>query len=145
MSNPTELRAEIPGKEHTKNGGEPSSLRIKGVEPDLIFISREKNQIPNGAAARNGGRRAGAGRPKGAISLSTRAIIEAAQSGGEMPIAYMLRIMRDENVPDARRDRMARAAAAYLHSKLSAIEDEKGEGDDPPPSPQPPHPELVEG
>jgi len=77
-----------------------------------------------------GGRRAGAGRPKGAISLSTRAIIEAAQSGGETPIAYMLRVMRDENVPDARRDRMARAAAAYLHSKLSAIEDEKDEGDE---------------
>jgi len=77
-----------------------------------------------------GGKRTGAGRPKGAISLSTRAILEAAQSGGETPIAYMLRIMRDETVPDARRDRMARAAAAYLHSKLSAIEDEKDEGDE---------------
>lgn len=70
-----------------------------------------------------GGRRAGAGRPKGAISLSTRAIIEAAKSGGEMPIDYMLRVMRDENAPDARRDTMARTAAAYLHAKLSMIED----------------------
>jgi hypothetical protein len=72
-----------------------------------------------------GGRREGAGRPKGAISLSTRAIIEAAKSGGEMPIDYMLRIIRDENAPDSRRDRMARAAAAYMHSKLSSIEDEE--------------------
>ena len=94
----------------------------------MISINREKNQPPNEVS--KGGRRAGAGRPKGAITLSTRAIIEAAQSGGEMPIAYMLRVMRDETVPDARRDRMARAAAAYLHSKLSMIEDEKDEGDE---------------
>ena len=80
-----------------------------------------------------GGRREGAGRPKGAISLSTRAIIEAAKSGGEMPIDYMLRIMRDENAPDARRDTMARTAAAYLHAKLSMIEDI---GDDAEPAPQ---------
>ncbi len=77
-----------------------------------------------------GGRRPGAGRPKGAISLSTRAIIEAAESGGETPIAYMLRVMRDETIPDARRDRMARAAAAYLHSKLALIEDENDAGDE---------------
>ena len=81
-----------------------------------------------------GGRRAGAGRPKGAISLSTRAIIEAAKSSGEMPIDYMLRIMRDENAPDARRDKMARAAAAFLHSKLSSIEEEIE--DDTEPAPQ---------
>jgi hypothetical protein len=83
-----------------------------------------------------GGRRSGAGRPKGAISLSTRAIIEAAKSNGEMPIDYMLRIMRDENAPDARRDRMARAAAAYLHSKLSSIEDEEAQDTERAPQPQ---------
>ncbi|HEV2669299.1 MAG TPA: hypothetical protein VG324_30555, partial [Blastocatellia bacterium] len=59
----------------------------------------------------HGGRRNGAGRPKGAISLSTRALLEASISGGETPIAYMLRVMRDENAPDARRDEMAKAAA----------------------------------
>lgn len=74
-----------------------------------------------------GGHRTGAGRRKGAISLSTRAIVEAAKSGGEMPIDYMLRIMRDENAPDSRRDRMAKAAAVYLHAKLSTIEDEEEE------------------
>jgi hypothetical protein len=77
-----------------------------------------------------GGKRNGAGRPKGAIALSTRAIIEAAESGGEMPIAYMLRVMRDENAPSARRDRMARAAARYLHSHVSTIvEADCGEAD----------------
>jgi hypothetical protein len=54
-------------------------------------------------------------------------MIEAAKSGGEMPIDYMLRVMRDETAPDSRRDRMARAAAVYLHAKLSAIEDEEEE------------------
>ena len=78
-----------------------------------------------------GGRRNGAGRPKGAIGLSTRAIIEAAESGGETPIAYMLRIMRDENAPDSRRDRMARSAANFMHSKLPSIpaDDEAGDAE----------------
>ena len=58
-----------------------------------------------------GGRRAHAGRPKGTISLSTRAILEATISGGEMPIADMLRVMRDEDVPDSRRDGKAGATA----------------------------------
>jgi hypothetical protein len=73
-----------------------------------------------------GGRRS-AGRPRGAISLSTRAVLEAAQSGGEMPIAYMLRIMRDENASSARRDEMAKAAAAYLHTKLSLVSEDEAQ------------------
>ena len=68
-----------------------------------------------------GGSRPGAGRPKGGITLSTRAILEAANSGGEMPIEYMLRVMRNENAPDARRDLMARTAAAYLHSRIGEV------------------------
>jgi hypothetical protein len=68
-----------------------------------------------------GGRRPGAGRPKGAISLSTRAILESMATGGEMPIAYMLRVMRDDDAPDARRDEMARLAAPYLHPRVSVL------------------------
>ena len=83
-----------------------------------------------------GGKRNGAGRPRGAISLSTRAILEAAQSGGETPIAYMLRVMRDENALSARRDDMAKAAAAYLHAKLSVVYDDD-EAQDATPASQP--------
>ena len=72
----------------------------------------------------HGGTRNGAGRPKGARNQRTLAMLEAAASGGEMPIPYMLRVMRDENAPDRRRDDMAKAAAAYLHCKLSSIEEE---------------------
>ena len=65
-----------------------------------------------------GGKRPGAGRPRGAISKSTRAILEATAAGGEMPIEYMLRIMRDPREPAARRDEMAKAAAPFLHPRM---------------------------
>src|SRR5215470_1266615 len=67
-----------------------------------------------------GGKRPGAGRPPGAISKSTRAILEATASGGEMPLEYMLRIMRDPREPAACRDEMAKAAAPYLHPKMQS-------------------------
>ena len=67
-----------------------------------------------------GGKRPGAGRPPGAISKSTRAILEAVAAGGEMPLEYMLRIMRDPREPAARRDEMAKAAAPYLHPKMQS-------------------------
>jgi hypothetical protein len=65
-----------------------------------------------------GGKRPGAGRPRGAISKSTRAILEAMAAGGEMPLEYMLRIMRDPREPAARRDEMAKAAAPFLHPRM---------------------------
>ena len=68
-----------------------------------------------------GGRRAHAGPPKGVISLSTRAILEATISGGEMPIADMLRVMRDEDVPDLRRDAMARLEPRHLAGHQSRL------------------------
>src|SRR5215470_9794302 len=70
-----------------------------------------------------GGKRPGAGRPRGAISKSTRAILEAAAAHGEMPLDYMLRVMRDPDAPAARRDEMAKAAAPYLHARLQPAPD----------------------
>lgn len=69
-----------------------------------------------------GGKRTGAGRPKGAISKSTAAIIEATAAGGDTPLEYMLKVMRDLTADDSRRDDMAKAAAPYVHAKLAAIE-----------------------
>lgn len=66
--------------------------------------------------ATRGGSRAGAGRPKGAKTVVTEEAIKRA-SKGEMPLEYMLRIMRDEAVEPERRDRMAVGAAAYVHAK----------------------------
>ena len=62
------------------------------------------------------------GRPKGARNKRTRTLIEAAQAGGELPLDYMLAVMRDPKAAARRRDEMAKAAAPYLHSKLAPIE-----------------------
>ena len=62
------------------------------------------------------------GRPKGSRNKLTRALLEAVQVGGELPLDYMLRVMRDPKAHARRRDEMAKAAAPYLHSKLASIE-----------------------
>jgi hypothetical protein len=73
------------------------------------------------------------GRPKGARNKRTQAVLEAAEAGGELPLDYMLRVMRDSEVPNVRRDEMAKSAAPYLHPKLSAVDQRhttSGDGDD---------------
>lgn len=72
-----------------------------------------------------------AGRPKGCAKTGGRkrgtpnrvqsAAREAAAQSGELPLDYMLRIMRDAGVDSARRDAMATAAAPYLHARLAAM------------------------
>jgi hypothetical protein len=37
------------------------------------------------------------------------------------PLEYMLDVMNDPNVPEARRDRMANAAAPYCHPRLIPV------------------------
>lgn len=63
-----------------------------------------------------GGKRDGAGRPKGAKTRVTEEAIERAGEG-ETPLEYMLRVMRDREVADERRDRMALGAAPFVHAK----------------------------
>jgi hypothetical protein len=62
------------------------------------------------------------GRPKGSRNKCTRALLEATKVGGELPLDYMLRIMRDPSATAKRRDEMAKAAAPFVHSKLASIE-----------------------
>ena len=69
-----------------------------------------------------GGARPGAGRKVGAATAKTREIANGAASEGITPLEYMLARMRDPNVPDAARDDMAKAAAPFIHPKLSSIE-----------------------
>jgi hypothetical protein len=70
----------------------------------------------------HGGKRPGAGRPKGAASLANEQVRQEAAATGELPLAYMLRIMRDPSQPVGRRDDMAKAAAPFCHSRLSSVE-----------------------
>jgi hypothetical protein len=48
--------------------------------------------------------------------------LEEIASTGETPLEYMLRVMRDPEAPEARRDAMAIAAAPYIHSKLAQVD-----------------------
>jgi hypothetical protein len=66
----------------------------------------------------HGGKRPGSGRPKGAIRRLAEEAIREAKASGELPLDYMLRVMRDESADDERRDLMAVAAAPYLHARL---------------------------
>src|SRR5215469_13342522 len=70
------------------------------------------------------------GRPQGARNKRTRAVLEAARAGGQLPLDYMLAVMRDPAAHAARRDDMAKAAAPYLHPKLSAVVNSAPVGDD---------------
>jgi uncharacterized protein DUF5681 len=61
------------------------------------------------------------GRPKGSRNKRTQALLEAAQSGGELPLDYMLSVMRDANADPKRRDAMAMLrmqAASYASLKV---------------------------
>ena len=40
----------------------------------------------------------------------------------ETPLEYMLRVMRDPNEDDDRRDAMAKAALPYMHARLSSVD-----------------------
>ena len=70
-----------------------------------------------------GGKREGAGRPKGSgISPKKAAQIEAAMivaAEGMTPLEYMLNVMRTSDDPK-RKDAMACAAAPYIHPRLAS-------------------------
>ena len=64
-----------------------------------------------------GGPRPGSGRKSGS-NKRRPAQYQAVDDGQELPLAYMLRVMKDESQPLARRDKMAVHAAPYLHARL---------------------------
>lgn len=79
-----------------------------------------------------GGVRPGAGRPKKGVKTAKAEALEAAarqvpdlpvappEPGEEVsltPLEYMLRVMNDPKADDARRDRMAQAAAPFVHAR----------------------------
>lgn len=69
----------------------------------------------------HGGARPGAGRKKdGANKLAAEAIAKA-EAGGEMPLDYLLRVMRDPLIEDSRRIDAAKAAAPYCHARRAPV------------------------
>jgi hypothetical protein len=69
----------------------------------------------------HGGARRGAGRKKGGVSRRSRAAADEIVASGRTPLAYMIAIMEDPTADPGRRDEMARAAAPFVHPKLSSI------------------------
>lgn len=65
----------------------------------------------------SGGKRPGAGRKKGGTNRVTEEAIERAQESGELPLDYLLSIMRDIKANEDKRIDCAKAAAPYLHAK----------------------------
>ena len=68
-----------------------------------------------------GGYRPGAGRPKGSLNRDKRPEkkVEAPAPVVDTPLDYMIAVMNDLKADDARRDRMAIAAAPYVHSRAA--------------------------
>ena len=77
-----------------------------------------------------GGYRPGAGRPKGSTSSESKPAVKAVikvlekAAGGtapadedQSPLEYMLSVMRDPEIDGARKDRMAIAAAPFMHAR----------------------------
>ena len=74
-----------------------------------------------------GGARPGAGRPRKEAGSVPAVKNEAAARrprkslGGLSPLEYMLGVMNDDEVDATRRDRMAMAAAPYVHARASDV------------------------
>lgn len=74
-----------------------------------------------------GGKRPGAGRPKGAVAKMSAAAVAQAKSTGELPHEFLLRVVRGECIDDLmptleQRISAAVSAAPYFAPKLAAIE-----------------------
>lgn len=69
-----------------------------------------------------GGARTGAGRPVGSATAKTRAIAESAAKEGITPLEFMLQVMRDTKAERSERLDMAKAAAPYIHPRLSTVD-----------------------
>jgi hypothetical protein len=72
--------------------------------------------------SKRGGFRPGAGRPKGARAKATELAVKRAGTEGILPLEFMLAIMRDEEADVALRVDMAKAAAPYVHARLSQVD-----------------------
>ena len=67
-----------------------------------------------------GGYQPGAGRPKKSVAVTPPLYVIGSEPGpNQTPLEYMLAVMNDPSAPVMRRDRMAMAAAPYLHPKAA--------------------------
>lgn len=70
----------------------------------------------------HGGKRPGAGRKPGVPNKVTAERQAEIAASGKTPLDYLLDVMRDENREASERLDAAKAAAPYVHPKLSSVE-----------------------
>ena len=70
----------------------------------------------------HGGSRSGSGRKPGQASKINEEARAAAAEGGITPLDYMLEILRDTAKPEDMRFEAAKAAAPYMHARLSTTD-----------------------
>jgi hypothetical protein len=102
----------------------PLRLRDFACSEGLIFPSaRRMATHPKTATGIGpGGKREGAGRPKGALGKRSRELLAQAEAEGfEMPVARLLRRMNDPTLEEDRRDEIAALVAPYTAPRLSAV------------------------
>lgn len=68
-----------------------------------------------------GGKRPGAGRKRGSPNKASAAREKAVAASGQTPLEYMLKVFRNKKEDKDRRLDAAKAAAPYVHPKLSSI------------------------
>ena len=69
----------------------------------------------------HGGHRPGAGRKPGTLNRFSKELLAKASQSGTLPVEYLLETMRDQSLDTRLRIDAAKAAAPYVHQKLSAI------------------------
>jgi hypothetical protein len=75
-----------------------------------------------------GGKRPGAGRPKGARNVKTKQQSEAVKASGLTPLDYMLSVLRDDTQDLSVRLDAANKAAPYVHAKLASVDHKSSDG-----------------
>ena len=70
----------------------------------------------------HGGARNGSGRKAGAATVKTREVADRAAAEGLTPLDYLLSIVRDDLKDEAKRIDCAKAAAPYVHARLSNVD-----------------------
>ena len=70
----------------------------------------------------HGGYRPGAGRPPGALNKRTQDTVAQIEESGLTPLDYLLSVMRDTGKPDNERIDAAKAAAPFVHARLTVTE-----------------------
>lgn len=69
-----------------------------------------------------GGKRQGAGRPKGAQTKRTSEVAKQAAKEGITPLEYMLQVLRKEDATVEEKRWAAEKAAPYIHPRLNSID-----------------------